>query len=209
MSQRATQLQIVAWTASVVVSALAITVWGGSVRWHLAHISSYQLFPVFGLLAFSLMWSHYLAASVRLYFKQPKSVLKQYFDITSWLVLFLIIMHPGLLSWQLWRDGLGLPPGSYLNNFVAPKFRWAALLGMVSLLLFLSYELRHWFKDRSWWHWIEHATNLAMILIFIHGLRLGHNLLRGWFRGVWMFYGVTLIFFLGYMYYSRFNKSVL
>lgn len=208
MLTRARLLQISAWTVSSLVVLVAFMAWGSLLQWHLSEISSYQLFPLFGLLAFSLMWSHYVAAVLRIHLKLPKPVLAKYFEITSWAVLFLIVMHPGLLSWQLWRDGLGLPPHSYLYNYVVPSMRWAALLGSVSLLLFLSYELRRWFAKRNWWHWIEHITDAAMILIFLHALRLGTNLMSGWFKQVWLFYGVSLIAFLVYLYYQRFSKSV-
>jgi hypothetical protein len=204
MSDKAKLVQIMAWSASVLVSILAFVAWGSSLQWQLAGISSYQLFPLFGLLAFSIMWSHYMAATVRISLGLPKPTLAKYFDVTGWVVLFLIVMHPGLLIWQLWRDGLGLPPESYLRNYVAPKLRWAALLGTVSLFLFLAYEFRRWYAERKWWHWIEHITDVAMILIFIHALRLGTNLMRGWFRGIWMIYGASLAIFLIFLYYQRY-----
>ena len=93
-----------------------------------------------------------------------------------------------------------------LQNYVAPSLRWAALLGMVSLLIFLAYELRRWFSDKGWWRVVEIATDIAMIAILIHSLKLGTTLQHGWLQIVWYFYGITLIAALGYIYYRKYSK---
>lgn len=188
---------------AAIAALLAIIVWGNSLRWQLTHLSAYQLFPLFGLLAFSLMWSHYVATVLRRMGGLDKKVLSRYFDITSWLVLLFIFLHPGLLVWQLWRDGFGLPPGSYLSHYVAPGLRWAAVLGTVSLFIFLAYETRRKFNARPWWRFVAYATDAAMIAVFIHGLELGTNLHQNWYKLVWYFYGVILGAALIYIYTHR------
>ena len=77
---------------------------------------------------------------------------------------------------------------------------------MVSLAVLLVYELRRWYEDKQWWQYISYATDAAMILLLIHALKLGHNLQTGWLRIVWLFYGVTLILALGYIYNRKFSK---
>jgi hypothetical protein len=179
--------------------------WGQSFRWQFAHFSSYQLFPVFGLLAFSLMWSHYIAAVIRMYLKVDKAVLHRYFEVTSLAVLALILAHPGLLAWQLWRDGLGLPPGSEL--LYGGTMRGMVLLGMIAWLIFLAYEFRRKFENRPWWLVISVATDIAMVMIFIHSLQLGSQLQTGWFRVLWYIYGITLVVALVYIYVKKFQPT--
>lgn len=186
---------------SLTVSALAIIVWGNSLQWHLAHLSAYQLFPVLGLVAFSLMWSHYISGFLnRTWFKDVN--LANYFRITGYAVLGLIVLHPGLLIYQRFRDGFGLPPGSY-ESYVAPGMGWITLLGTVSLLIFLAYELKRWYEQRSWWRYVAYAGDAAMFAIFYHGLRLGNQLQTGWFRYVWWLYGITLAAVLLHKYTTK------
>lgn len=125
--------------------------------------------------------------------------LQQYFSITGWAFLLAIFLHPGLLIWQLWRDGFGLPPESYLRNYIAPGLEWAALLGSISFLIFIAYELQRWYSDRSWWKYMTYLADLATLLIFIHSVKLGGTVQNGWFQIVWIIYGVTLLLALGYL----------
>lgn len=173
-------------------------------------ISGYNLFPLFGLLAFGLMWSHYIVAAVRLYLKVEKAEIKNYWTITSWLVLIAIILHPAILAYNLVVDGFGLPPASYMENYVAPSLRWAAFLGTLSFLIFLAYEFHRWFATKKWWPLMQVLSDFAMIAILIHGFRLGGDLQSGWFRLVWLMYAETLIIAMIYIYYSKFkSKNVL
>ena len=179
------------WTLSGVVALLAIYAWGQSFAWQWSAINSYQFFPVLGLLAFSVMWSHYMVGLVK------NNVLRQvdlqaYFRYTGYVVLGAIVLHPGILIYKRFRDGYGLPPHSY-ETFVAPSMAWITLLGTVSLLAFLAFELHRWYGRRAWWEYIIAAGDLAMLAIFYHGLRLGTQLHAGWFRTVWWFYGLTLL----------------
>lgn len=199
---KANWLQIAAWGTSAVAVGLAVLAWGQGYGWKAN--STYQLFPLFGLLAFSLMWSHYFASALRLYLKQEKTVLNSYFEATSLLVLIALLLHPGLLAWQLWRDGQGMPPASELN-YVQPALKGAVIIGMISWLVFLAYELRRKFKALRWWRYVQYASDVAMLLIFTHALRLGGQLQEGWFRGVWFFYGASLLIVLLYIYAKRYQ----
>ena len=198
--KRATMISVLAWSLAGLVSLLAFVAWGQNFAWQFDAWSSYLLFPLFGLLAFSLMWTHYIAGAIRRLAKVGKSSIQSQLTITGYAVLALILLHPGLLIWQLWRDGKGLPPESYLN-YVGMGLKGAVILGSVSLLVFLAYELRPWFHDRKWWPWIPLAGNVAMLAIFVHGLRLGSQTQAGWYHFVWLFYGVTLVAALAVIYY--------
>lgn len=199
-------LNLGVWTLGGIVAVIAVLAWGQGLSWQLGSLSAYQLFPAFGLLAFSLMWTHYAVGFIRERFTSlPPPAIERYFEITSLLVLLAILAHPGLLIWQLWRDGFGLPPGSYLTHYVAPALRGAAILGSISLCVFLLFELRRWCKNRRWWKYILVANDIAMLAIFYHGLRLGGNLQIGWLKWLWYFYGATLLGILAYKYYRAYG----
>jgi len=199
------QLQKTAWGLSTSVALLAIFRWGQLYQWQID--SSYQWFPLFGLLAFSLMWSHYIMRVIRQMSGIDRLALKTYFEVTSFIVLASILIHPGLLAWSLWRDGLGLPLGSYFN-YIGPALKLYILMAETALLIFLAYELRRWFSKKKWWPLVAHLSDLAMILILLHSLKLGSHLQHGWFRGVWYFYGASYFVALGYIYYHKYRASL-
>lgn len=205
--QRTMRLQIAAWGLAALTTILSLLIWGQLLDWNFSNLSAYGVFPVLGLIAFGLMWGHYAVAVYRQQLRLPKSSTKQYFEVTSLIVLACILLHPGLLIFQLWNDGFGLPPGSYLEHYVAPSLKWAALLGSLSLIIFLSFELRHWFSKASWWRYIGYLNDIAMIAILIHGFRLGTHLQSGWFRAVWIGYTITLLAFIGILYSGKYKRA--
>ncbi|OGL35005.1 hypothetical protein A3F05_01575 [Candidatus Saccharibacteria bacterium RIFCSPHIGHO2_12_FULL_47_17] len=184
-------LNLLAWALSGLVAVLAIVTWGQGLRWQLSNLSAYRLFPLFGLLAFSLIWSMYVVGLARRYLKPTANKLASYYKYLSLVALVLILAHPGLLIWQLWRDGFGLPPNSY-KTYVGSAAVWAVIVSSVAWFIFLAYELRRIYRDRPWWKYMEIAGDVAMIGIFFHSLRLGTNLQAGWFRIVWLAYGLIL-----------------
>ncbi|MDB5168879.1 MAG: hypothetical protein JWO41_235 [Candidatus Saccharibacteria bacterium] len=198
--------QVLAWFITTGAVALAITAWGSDHSYHFSQLNAYQVFPVLGLIAYSTMWSHYVASVIRRLLGLDFHTLKRYFAVTRFIVLACICLHPGILIYRLFRDGQGLPPSSY-EHYVAPGLAWVTLLGSVSLLVFLTYELRPWFSKRSWWRYVTYAGDAAMVAIFYHGLRLGSQLQHGWFMKVWWFYGLTLIASLAFNYYQRFLRQ--
>lgn len=189
--QRQSYVTIAAWSLTGFVSLLAVLAWGNSLSWEFNGITSYTLFPVLGLLAFSIMWSHYMVGAVRRIVDTAVD-LKNFFNWTGYAVLSLILLHPGLLIYQRFRDGFGLPPGSY-KSYVAPSMAWLTLLGSFSLLVFLSFELKRWFDKKQWWKYVLILNDVAMLAIFYHGLRLGTQTHLVWYRYIWWFYGLTLI----------------
>jgi hypothetical protein len=205
---RTTYFQMFAWALSLLASAIAIITWGQDHQWQLTSLSAYQVFPVLGLTAYSIMWTHYIVSIVRRRLGLEIGVTKRYSQITGYAVLALICLHPSILIYRLYRDGQGLPPSSY-EHYVRPGLGWVTLLGTASLLIFLAYELRRFFGKRSWWKYVTYAGDAAMVAIFYHGLRLGTDLQHGWFMKLWMLYGVTLVGCLGYNYWERFSRKQL
>lgn len=186
-----THLLYAAIVLTLFTCGLAFVAWGQDNSWQLLGLSTYQLFPIFGLLAFSIMWSQYVIAAIRDYLGLSNAI-RRYFEITGWFVLFAILLHPGLLIAQRYHDGYGLPPGSY-ETYVAPMQRWIVILGSVSLLMFLAYELKYFFSEKSWWKYIILLNDIAIVAIFYHGLRLGQDIGHHWFQVVWYVYGMVLV----------------
>lgn len=205
INRRVLACQVAAWSLSIVVSALAIFVWGHDNGWQIFHLNTYQFFPVLGLLAWSLMWAHYIMMAVRELLGLEREVLARYFRWTGYAVLGAICLHPGLLVYQRFRDGFGLPPASY-ESYVMHGLGWVTLLGTVSLFVFLAFELHRLYGQRPWWHYVADASDLAMLAIFYHSLRLGQQLMfNPWFRDIWWFYGITLTLVLVRKYVLRYQ----
>lgn len=204
MKQRA--MNITAWGLSAVVCGLAIAAWSQGYELELDDLNGYLLFPLFGLLAFSLMWAHYVVGALRRAGSIDKEPLKNYFAITGWMALIFILAHPSLLIFELWRDGFGLPPNSYLT-YVGPAMKWAVALGTLSFLIFLAFESKRWFDKKGWWPVIEYAQVVAMFAIVAHSLALGTNLQTGWFRFVWMVYAASLLLSVAYLYFVELKQA--
>jgi hypothetical protein len=188
---------------TVLTCGLALLAWGQNNDWQLAGLSAYQLFPILGLLAFSIMLSQYVMEAVKNYLGH-ETVLTPYFQYTSLMVLVLILLHPGLLIAQRFHDGYGLPPGSY-KSYVAPAQSWLTVLGSLSLLMFLAFEFKRFFGGRPWWKYIIALNDVAIIAIFYHGLRLGQDIGHSWYQGLWYCYGFVLAGTLIYKYYYQYT----
>ena len=199
---------IIVWSLSALVATLAFIAWGNDLSWQFGHLNTYLFFPLLGLLAFSVMWSHYVAGTLRELMDVDQTRLTNYYRYTGYAVLTLICLHRGLLIYQLFRDGAGLPPLSY-ERYVAPGLGWITLLGTASLLIFLAFEFRRIYAKHSWWHFVPEAGDFAMLAIFYHGLRLGSQLRHaGWFVTVWWFYGITLTVIIARSYAKKYaNKK--
>jgi hypothetical protein len=192
---------LIPWLVSLAAAVIAIVIWGHGHAWDWSLLANgYHSFAVFGLLAFSIMWSHYASGFLeRTWGIKP---IGPHSKVTGYVVLAAILLHPGILSYQLWRDGIGLPPGSEYA-YVGRATATAITLGIVAWLTFLSYELYRWCADKSWWKYIGYANELAMFLIILHSLRLGGDVQSGWPRYVWYFYALSLVVFLGQNYYQK------
>lgn len=200
------KVQLVAWSLALMVSLISIYAWGVYREWNITHYSSYTLFPLLGLLAFGLMWTHYVMGTIRDLLKVNEKVLKPFYAWTGYAVLFLICLHPGILIIQRFLDGAGLPPGSY-KTYVAPSLAWVTLLGSACLLIFLAFELHRFFEKRTWWHWVVDASDFAMLAIAYHGLVLGRTLSQEWFKVIWFIYASTLLIVIIRKYYLRITTN--
>lgn len=191
--------QAAIWGVTVVSILAAIVVWWPATK----NLTTYSLFPLFGLLAFSLMWTHYIGGALQRYFALPDGTLTTHFRLTSYAVLFCILVHPFLLEFQLYLDGFGLPPQSLFAVYPSILERVAILAGVVALVCFLAFELHRLYKNKSWWKYVEWANIAAMVLILWHGFTLGSELRSPWFQVVWLTYGVTFALAVTYTGYHK------
>ena len=194
-----------AWGLSLLAALLAFAAWGQSMRWNFSNLSNYRLFPLFGLLAFSLMWSMYVVGFVRKQSKHQPPKMVNYYKYLPLAIFAAILLHPSLLVWQLWRDGFGLPPGSYLNNYVAQSAKWAVVISTTAFAIFIIYEFRYKYRVKQWWKYMELLADLALVGLYFHALKLGSNFQHGWYRYVWFFYGLTLAFLLADLYLGKYK----
>ena len=187
------------WLGTVLFIGLAFYVWWPSTK----NLTGYSLFPIFGLVAFTLMWTHYVAGAARQYLGLPGNTLKTHFKITSYVVLFCILAHPFLFYLQLYVDGFGLPYQAVPKVYPQMLQQIAVLTGVIALLCFLAFELYRFFKERSWWKYVEWANIAAMALVLWHGFTLGGELRQPWFQIVWAFYAVTFAVSVAYSGYRK------
>lgn len=186
-------ISFIAWSMAAAVSVIAIVAWGQNRNWQLDSLTSYQLFPLFGLLAFSLMWCHFIMGGIKAGFNiQDAKVDKNYFQVTAGVVLVALLIHPSLLIWQLFADGFGLPPKSYVENYIAPGMAWAVFIASISWLVFMAFEFRRYFSKKTWWKYVLYANAVAIWAVYIHSLKVGADVSSGWLHSVWIFYGVAL-----------------
>jgi hypothetical protein len=190
------------WSLGAFVVALMSIAWM-SIRMQKGaeNLTFYDVFAVYGLLAFGLMWTHFTLGAVRR-MMDLSSKKTLYDQVTMIAVLAFLLLHVGLLSFSLWRDGFGLPPASYLGVYSYASV--AIILGSISLVIFLAYELHRWFKTKPWWRYVEALQVVAMVAIFYHALTLGKEAGSSWFSSVWWVLGATFVFAAVYNYkYDR------
>jgi hypothetical protein len=179
------------WLLFICVLIISFVAWLEGVGWKLNRITSYSLFPLFGLWAFSTMWTHYIAGAYRRLTAQSISLMSSYYKFTGWFAFVCLLLHPTVLIVKLWVDGYGLPPSSYLQ-YAGAANTLAVGLGSLGLMIFLAYESKRLFSNRTWWKYVGHAQLVGMYAILVHGFSLGGEMSILWFRYVWIILGVTL-----------------
>lgn len=186
---------LLAWAIYAVIVAAAIVAWGSGFNWDFSNLNIYLFFPLLGLLAWSIMWSHYFLGALSHYSKAFK-MSKFYKNMTGYKVLALILLHPGLLAFAQWQNGQGYPPSSYVE-YVGSAMLLYIIFAEIALVTFLSFEVFR--RVKTWpvvarnWRWVSLSQMVAMALIFAHSLKLGQNLQSGWFRYYWIMLGLLLI----------------
>lgn len=184
----------VAWLLFVAAIMMPLVAWIQAQAGNSA-INAYTVFPLLGLWAWSIMWTHYGYGTLTIISSRfQKNHL--YNRLSGYLVLGLILLHPGLLAWQRWLNTGQLPPASYID-YIGESGKLYLLIAGVALASFLIYDvlvrLRQQKVVSRYWFWISITQMSAMILIFMHSLALGQHLQHGWFQYYWTGLGLLLI----------------
>lgn len=179
---------------SCVASLLSLIAWVGARHIGMKELTVYDIFPLFGLIAFTLMWAEIVTTAVATFRGISIKPNARIEAAASGFILSLIILHPLALWIGLFIDGAGIPPASYLSVYGVNGLAIMALVfGTVSLCIFLSYELHRWFSQKTWWKYIAWLQSVALALIFVHAFVLGQEAGHSWFRVIWVIYGITLV----------------
>ena len=161
-----------------------------------------NLFPAFGLLAFTIMWLHVVGGALRPWLEKyidfPKFVSK-----SSIAVLVLIILHPLTLF-----TGVGIRNIFLIFKLYDPKYIWLAI---IAWFILVGYDVSKKFKNRQFFakHWdtVKLISTVGFFFVFFHSLGVGSDLQTGPLRAVWIFYGVTAAIAAVYTYgIKRFVK---
>jgi predicted ferric reductase len=157
------------------------------------NLSAIRLFPVLGVMAWLIMWSHYLLGAIRLHTGLKKSSLYKVFSEVA--VFLLILLHPFLLAAGQYDLTQTIPPTSFFDYVGGGKLKLAVAVGTLALLIFISYDVFTRLKRLQFvaknWVIISYLQIVAMSLIFFHGLRLGQHLQTGWLKIIWVLCGLV------------------
>ena len=145
-----------------------------------------SIFPVLGLMAFTIMYLHIIG---RPFAEQLEQIIpwKSLERTSSYLVLILIVLHPVLRFLYYVKEGLSLIP---TGNLVLPLS-----LGFIGFLMLITYDLGKRFNNSTFvtrhWGKIDFISTLGFYVIFFHSLMLGSDLQSGGLRNLWIFFGLT------------------
>lgn len=145
-----------------------------------------NLFPIFGLLAFTLLWLHSISGVYEEWLRE-----RFHFDAlihwTSLVILVSMLLHPLLLLIVVDFQFLAIFEGHVLE----------IALGLMGLVLLLTYDVgkalyKYNFFSKNW-HKILVVSTIGFLLTFFHSIMIGSDLQSGFMRYLWVFYGVTAI----------------
>jgi predicted ferric reductase len=183
---------ILIWLAVIITPpALFVSVRGG------LPAEPLQLFPVFGLLALTMVWAQIMLGSFMVPLeKHFPNAFKLHIG-QGILALLFAVLHPLLLI-------IGATPAVYaVYGFVDPALKSYVFLGQGALLLLIlgiaAGLLRKWPPIKRIWHWLHLVNYLVFILAFVHSWNLGTDLSISYvLNGIWIFMLVTVI--IGFLY---------
>lgn len=183
------------WVFMFMAFLVPFIAWSSERSWSYDKLTLLAIFPLLGLWAWSIMWTHYAYGTLRLT-NPGLQKNKLYSKVSGILVLFLVLLHPFLLILNQWQTLEKLPPES-VYSYAASNQKLYVFFGVVALTLFLSFEIFERLKDNAFvkrnWKWVSLSQMIAMTLIFSHALSLGSNLSVGWFELYWVTLGALLI----------------
>lgn len=154
-------------------------------------------FPLFGLIAFTLVWSQIMFGAFMRPLEKIYPRILPFHIIQGLVALGFAFLHPLLLIVSLGGEGrLRYIDRDYF--FVSASQVPYVYLGQAALLLLIlglaAGLLRKWAPIQRHWHWIHLVHYVVFFLVFFHSWNLGSDIqTTAVLRGLWLFYLVTVI----------------
>lgn len=163
--------------------------WSRYVTFRADALFLFDLFPVFGIIAFVIMWLHVVGAPFKPWLNKMFDFQK-FVNASSAIVLVSLFAHPLLLYLALYLQGGGSP-----YDFAPRGANYLITIAILAWIIFIGYDLAKIFKDSPFlsrnWKAVKLISTLALFLVLIHSLGLGRDLQADPLRTVWIFYGIT------------------
>ena len=187
--------QLIQWGSLALSIVIPTIAWLQYYGWQLPPDVSYSIYPLFGVVAFCIMATHfYFHALTAKNYVLPKNV--RFSALSAGLVLLLLLSHPMVLYASLLLDGFGLPPLSayeYYGWSLAPYI----MMGVFGLCIFLAYEVARHLQKKPYiqknWFLVIVSQYVAMALIYAHSFTLGPLTNTGWFAVVWQVVSISVL----------------
>jgi hypothetical protein len=176
--------------ASLLVLALPTVVWGRALDWDTQSMNSYTVFPLLGLLAYTIFFLQVVTLSLAPYLREAGVAVDGYLKRSGHFFFLLVLLHPIVL-----RMALSESEGTWLQaiyDYVGTEAAPYITLALSALALFCITEV--FYRTGSRWGGpvvavvIEYTNYLAFYAIYIHSTHLGTNLQEGLLRSVWLGY---------------------
>ena len=192
MVEQSSSSKVVFWTISTIVIILPVYIWADFLSWNFTAVSISSIFPLLGLLAYSILWLQMFVVAVLI--SLPTDFKNNFFLISGLAFLLLIIAHPLLLSIAQYQIGQSI------IDYVGDTRKVFITLAITAWVIFILYEIFRRFKK---WKFFcnsmiifKYLNYVAFYLIFFHSINLGTNLQEGPLKFVWYFYALSGLLFI-------------
>jgi hypothetical protein len=188
----------------LLILSIPIYIWGQSFGWDFSVLSLFLLFPILGMLAFSVMWTQTAVGCFSNYFSKYFN-LDIFYAKSGLAVLILFLSHPAIAIIALLNTTGSANP----FQLVSDSQGIFLILAMISFIIFLSFELTLRWKTNTLAKikpWIENASYIGIILVWVHSLNIGSHTGSGWFHYLWLFYGISAIIMILKIFHNKLKK---
>ena len=187
------------------VLLIPIYFWGVSFAWNFSTVSLYLLFPLLGLLAFSIMWVQVVVSAFEKWFSSRIDIGK-FWACSGIIVLILFIAHPLLALIGQYGYTQSWNP----FNLVSESEMVFIVLALIAFATFIVFEVTLRWKNsiiQKIKPWIENGSLVGIILVWVHSLNIGSHTRLGFMRYLWWFYGITAMLMIGFIFWRKFQKK--
>lgn len=153
------------------------------------------LFPVFGLIAFTLIWLQIMLGA---FMRQLVRIFPKVLTLHIGQGIFALgfaVLHPFTLIYSFLPGNL---EDYFHYTFIAPEMKFFVHLGQASVPLLIlgifAGAMRNWAPIKRVWRWLHMVHYVVFFAIFFHSWNLGTDLATSpYLRGLWIFFFVTVV----------------